>query len=108
MTRRRHGRVEFLPANAAGLWAETARLLFNPQARYRLGSGGWTMPVAYRPARAEKIERAQELVVRSINDLTERHGFRPIASLRPPQFQFFCFTYDPSRLLVAYHSPQML
>jgi hypothetical protein len=39
------------------------------------------MPVVYRPARAEEIERAQELVVRSINDLTERHGFGPMATL---------------------------
>ncbi len=66
------------------------------------------MPVAYRPARAEEIERAQELVVRSINDLTERHGFGPMASLRPPQFQLFCLNDDPDGLWVAEDAGQML
>src|SRR5437763_8771242 len=78
-----------------------ARLLVDPQGRYRLGPESFTMPVAYRPARAEEIERAEELVVRSINDLTERHGFRPMASLRPPQFQLFCLSDDPEGLWVA-------
>ena len=66
------------------------------------------MPVAYRPARAEEIERAQELVVRSINDLTERHGFGPMASLRPPQFQLFSLSDDPDGLWVAEDAGQML
>ena len=35
-----------------------------------------------RPARAEELQTAQQLVVRSINDLTERHGFGKIASVR--------------------------
>jgi hypothetical protein len=30
------------------------------------------MPLVYRPARADELQRAQELVVRSINDLTGR------------------------------------
>jgi len=47
------------------------------------------MPLVYRPAREQDLERAQELVVRSINDLTERHGFGPMAVLRPTQFQSF-------------------
>jgi hypothetical protein len=47
------------------------------------------MPVAYRPARADEIEQAEELVARSINDLTERHGFGPMASLRLRNFNCF-------------------
>ena len=39
------------------------------------------MPVAYRPARAEEIERAEELVVRSINDL--RVGYVYVSSDGP-------------------------
>ena len=31
------------------------------------------MKLVYRPARADELARAEELVVRSINDLTERH-----------------------------------
>ena len=34
------------------------------------------------PARAEELQTAQQLVVRSLNDLTERHGFGKIASDR--------------------------
>src|SRR5262249_41606194 len=66
------------------------------------------MPVAYRPARAEEIERAEELVVRSINDLTERHGFGPMASFRPQQFQLFSLSDDPDGLWVAEDAGQML
>jgi ribosomal protein S18 acetylase RimI-like enzyme len=66
------------------------------------------MPLAYRPARAEEIERAEELVVRSINDLTERHGFGPMASLRPPQFQLFSLNDDPDGLWVAEDAGQIV
>jgi ribosomal protein S18 acetylase RimI-like enzyme len=66
------------------------------------------MSVAYRRARAEEIERAEELVVRSINDLTERHGFGPMATLRPPQFQLFSWNDDPDGLWVAEDAGQML
>jgi ribosomal protein S18 acetylase RimI-like enzyme len=66
------------------------------------------MPVAYRPARTEEIERAEELVVRSINDLTERHGFGPMASLRSPQFQLFSLNDDPHGFWVAEGAGQML
>src|SRR5260370_17844467 len=66
------------------------------------------VPVAYRPARGEEIERAEELVVRSINDLTERHGFGPMASLRPPQFQLFSLSDDPDGLWVAEDADQIL
>jgi hypothetical protein len=57
------------------------------------------MPLVYRPAGEEDLEQAQ--VVRSINDLTERHGFGPIAVLHPTQFQSFCLKDDPDGLWVA-------
>ena len=59
------------------------------------------MPLVFRPARAEELQRAEELVVRSINDLTERHGFGPMATLRPPDFQLFSLKDDPEGLWVA-------
>ncbi len=59
------------------------------------------MPTVVRPARADELETAQSLVVRSINDLTERHGFGPMASLRPPDFQLFSLGDDPDGLWVA-------
>ena len=59
------------------------------------------MPTTFRPARAEELQRAEELVVRSINDLTERHGFGPMATLRPPEFQLFSLQDDPDGLWVA-------
>jgi hypothetical protein len=54
------------------------------------------MSLVYRRAREQDLERAQELVVRSINDLTERHGFGPMAVLRPTQFQS-SHSYEPMR-----------
>src|SRR5581483_5952727 len=59
------------------------------------------MPIVYRPARAEELQRAEALVVRSINDLSERHGFGAMATLRPPDFQLFCLQDDPDGLWVA-------
>lgn len=59
------------------------------------------MPLFFRPARADELQRAEELVVRSINDLTVRHGFGPIATLRPPDFQLFSLKDDPDGLWVA-------
>lgn len=32
------------------------------------------MPILCRPAREEDLERSDQLVVASINDLTQRHG----------------------------------
>jgi ribosomal protein S18 acetylase RimI-like enzyme len=66
------------------------------------------MPLVYRPAREQDLERAQELVVRSINDLTERHGFGPIAVLRPTQFQSFSLKDDPDGLWVAEDAGEIL
>jgi len=59
------------------------------------------VPIVIRPARAEELQKAEALVVRSINDLTERHGFGPMATLRPPDFQLFSLKDDPDGLWVA-------
>jgi ribosomal protein S18 acetylase RimI-like enzyme len=59
------------------------------------------MQPIFRPARAEELQTAEELVVRSINDLTERHGFGAMATLRPPEFQLFSLKDDPGGLWVA-------
>jgi ribosomal protein S18 acetylase RimI-like enzyme len=59
------------------------------------------MSIDFRPARADDLQPAQELVVRSINDLTERHGFGPMATVRPPDFQLFSLKDDPDGLWVA-------
>jgi hypothetical protein len=57
--------------------------------------------VVYRPARAQDLARADELVVASINDLTERHGFGAIAVSRPTNFQSFSLQDDAGGLWVA-------
>ena len=59
------------------------------------------MSLVYRTARADELGRAQELVAASINDLTERHGFGPMASARPPQFQLFSLQDDPDSLWIV-------
>jgi GNAT superfamily N-acetyltransferase len=59
------------------------------------------MSVALRPARADELQRAQELIVSSINDLTERHGFGAMASVRPAAFQLFSFNEDPGSFWIA-------
>ena len=53
------------------------------------------MSVTLRPTRADELQHAQELIVSSINDLTERHGFGAMASVRPAAFQLFSFKEDP-------------
>ncbi len=59
------------------------------------------MPIDFRPARTDELLRAQELVVRNINNLTERHGFGPMATVRPPDFQLFSQKDDPGGVWVA-------
>src|SRR5215471_20181712 len=59
------------------------------------------MPVTLRPARADELQRAQELIVGSINDLTERHGFGRVASVRPATFQLLAFKEDPGGFWIA-------
>jgi ribosomal protein S18 acetylase RimI-like enzyme len=59
------------------------------------------VPTVFRSPRPEELQRAEELVVRSINDLTQRHGFGPMATLRPPEFQLFSLRDDPDGLWLA-------
>jgi ribosomal protein S18 acetylase RimI-like enzyme len=65
------------------------------------------MPITYRPARTEDLPRANELVVASINDLCQRHGFGPMATLRPPAFAAFSLRDDPDGLWVAEETGQI-
>ena len=66
------------------------------------------MSVVYRPARAEDLQRSDELVVRSMNELCERHGFGPIATVRPPAFSRFSLSDDPEGLWVAEDDGEIL
>ena len=59
------------------------------------------MSILYRPARAEDLQRAGELVAASINELCERHSFAPMATVRPPTFARFSLEDDPDGLWVA-------
>jgi hypothetical protein len=59
------------------------------------------MAVISRRARVEDLQRAGELIVCSINELCNRHGFGPIATVRPPAFALFCLSNDPDVLWVA-------
>src|SRR5262245_36831733 len=63
--------------------------------------GAPTMAAVWRRARLEDLQQADALVVDSINELTERLGFGPMASPRPPRFQQFCLEDDPDGLWVA-------
>jgi len=66
------------------------------------------MSIIYRPARAQELARAEELVATSINDLTQRHGFGRMASARPPHFQQFSLNNDPDGLWIAEEGGEML
>ena len=59
------------------------------------------MSIIYRPSRPDELDRIDALVVSSINDLTERHGFGSMASRSPPNFQTFCLADDPRGLWTA-------
>jgi GNAT superfamily N-acetyltransferase len=59
------------------------------------------MPISIRPAISKDLESAAGLVQRSINDLRVRHGLEPSMPFRPPLFQAFCLSEDPSGLWVA-------
>lgn len=59
------------------------------------------MPFIVRPAGADELARAEELAIRSINDLTVRHGFGSIATWQPPDFQTFCLEDDPRGVWLA-------
>ncbi len=66
------------------------------------------MPVTVRPARAEDLQPAQELIAASINDLTERHGFGAMASVRAADFQLFSLRDDPRGLWVAEENGELV
>lgn len=66
------------------------------------------MSIVYRQAREDELERAEELVVRSINELTLRHGFGTMASLRPAHFQSFSLRDDPDGLWIAENDGEIL
>ncbi|WP_407189602.1 GNAT family N-acetyltransferase [Bradyrhizobium centrosematis] len=59
------------------------------------------MAVVCRPARIDDLARADEIVVASINELTQRRGFGKMASSRPQNFQAFSLMDDPEGLWVA-------
>jgi len=59
------------------------------------------MSVQYRRAREDDLGPAQELVVHSINHLTERHGFGAMATVRATAFESFSLHDDPDGLWVA-------
>lgn len=59
------------------------------------------MSLVYRPARADDLAATDAIVVASINELTVRHGFGPMAATSPPNFQLFSLEDDPDGLWVA-------
>ncbi|MDG4897205.1 GNAT family N-acetyltransferase [Mesorhizobium sp. WSM4976] len=59
------------------------------------------MSLVYRPARADDLAATDAMVVGSINELTVRHGFGPMAATSPPNFQLFSLEDDPDGLWVA-------
>jgi GNAT superfamily N-acetyltransferase len=66
------------------------------------------MAIVYRLAREDDFALADRLTVASINDLTERHAFGPMASPSPHRFQSFSLKDDPDGLWVAEDAGQML
>src|SRR6516164_1378301 len=66
------------------------------------------MPLIYRPAREEDLQQAGELVVRSMNELSQSHGFGPMATARPPSFSLFSLRDDPGGLWVAADADEIL
>jgi hypothetical protein len=63
------------------------------------------MAITLRPIREDELQRAQELIVESINDLTERHGF---GRVRPPAFQLFCLQSDRDGFWIAEDSGEIV
>ncbi|MDL2405003.1 GNAT family N-acetyltransferase [Rhizobium calliandrae] len=59
------------------------------------------MSLVYRRARADDLASTDTLVVATINDLTVRHGFGPMAAASPPNFQLFSLNDDPDGLWIA-------
>jgi len=59
------------------------------------------MSLVCRPAQADDLAAADALVVSSINDLTVRHGFGPMATAGASSFPLFSLRDDPAGLWVA-------
>ncbi|MFS8111392.1 GNAT family N-acetyltransferase [Rhizobium jaguaris] len=66
------------------------------------------MSLVYRPAQADDLASTDALVVASINDLSVRHGFGPMATASPPNFQLFSLKDDPDGLWVAEDGGEIL
>jgi GNAT superfamily N-acetyltransferase len=66
------------------------------------------MAIIYRLAREDDLATADRLTVASINDLTERHGFGPMASPGPHPLQSFSLRDDPDGLWVGEDAGQIL
>jgi GNAT superfamily N-acetyltransferase len=84
---------------------------FRAQQRPRLWSLmqlGAEMAITLRPIREDELQRAQELIVESINDLTDRHGFGRVASVRSPAFQLFCLQSDRDGFWIAEDSGEIV
>ncbi|MDR0213048.1 MAG: GNAT family N-acetyltransferase [Comamonas sp.] len=66
------------------------------------------MSLVVRPAHTQELARAEELVLQSINDLSQRHGFGAVATSRPPDFQTFCLQDDPRGVWLAEDEGQIV
>ncbi|MBN9463612.1 MAG: hypothetical protein J0H00_20575 [Burkholderiales bacterium] len=66
------------------------------------------MSIAFRPAIADELSRAEKLVVRSINDLTSHHAFGAVATSRPADFQAFCLRDDARAAWIAEDDGQIV
>lgn len=66
------------------------------------------MSLVYRLARAQDLAAADALTVASINELTVRHGFGPMAAPSPPNFQSFSLKDDPDGLWIAEEGDDLL
>src|SRR5438477_236044 len=74
----------------------------------RLSIRRLAMSITYRPAREADLVRSDQLVVASINDLTQRHGFGPMAASSPPAFQLFSLRDDADGLWVAKEADEIV
>src|SRR3979411_1282546 len=66
------------------------------------------MPILCRPAREEDLERSDQLVVATLNHLTQRPGFGPMAASHPTDFQMFSLKDDAGVLWVAEEANEIL
>lgn len=66
------------------------------------------MSITHRTARDADLERSDRLVVASINDLTQRHGFGPTAAPSQPAFQSFSLKDDADGLWVAEEADEIV